>query len=62
MKALTFMGRARYERITYVWRDQKGEREWTTHLFPEAIARIFEPEKVVVFVTPGVEQCHPPKG
>jgi CRISPR-associated Csx2 family protein len=62
MKALTFMGRARYERITYVWRDQKGEREWTTHLFPEAIARIFEPEKVVVFVTPGVEQYHPPKG
>jgi CRISPR-associated Csx2 family protein len=62
MKALTFIGRGRYERVTYVWQDQEGERKWTTRLFPEAVARIFEPEKVVVFVTSEVEQYRPPRG
>jgi hypothetical protein len=47
MKALTFLGAGRYETVTYVWE----ERSHTTRLFPEALARIFEPEKVIVFVT-----------
>ncbi len=47
MKALTFLGAGRYETVTYVWE----ERSYMTHLFPEALARIFEPEKVIVFVT-----------
>jgi CRISPR-associated protein DxTHG motif len=47
MKALTFLGTGKYETVTYVWE----ERSHTTRLFPEALARIFEPEKVIVFVT-----------
>jgi len=46
-KALTFLGAGRYETVTYVWE----ERSHTTRLFPEALAQIFEPEKVIVFVT-----------
>lgn len=52
MKALTFLGTGKYETVTYVWRDEQGERSWKTHLFPEAIARIFKHEKLIVFVTP----------
>ncbi|MDK2876260.1 MAG: hypothetical protein PWQ22_670 [Archaeoglobaceae archaeon] len=52
MKVLTFLGTGRYEPVTYVWRDERGERSYTSHLFPEAVARIFKPEKVLVFVTP----------
>jgi hypothetical protein len=47
VKAFSFVGAGRYETVTYVWE----ERSHTTRLFPEALARIFEPEKVVVFVT-----------
>ena len=52
MKALTFLGKGKYETVTYVWRDEQGERSWETHLFPETVARIFKPEKLIVFVTP----------
>ncbi len=52
MKVLTFLGIGRYEPVTYVWQDERGEHSCATHLFPEAVARIFEPEKVLVFVTP----------
>lgn len=52
MKALTFLGTGKYETVTYVWRDEQSERLCETHLFPEAIARIFKPEKLIVFVTP----------
>ncbi len=52
MKALTFLGKGKYETVTYVWRDEQGERSWETYLFPEAVARIFKPEKLFVFVTP----------
>jgi CRISPR-associated DxTHG motif protein len=47
LKAFSFVGAGRYEAVTYVWE----ERSHTTRLFPEALARVFEPEKVVVFVT-----------
>jgi len=50
MKALTFLGAARYETVTYVWKEEEQERSHTTHLFPEALARIFKPEKVIVLV------------
>jgi CRISPR-associated Csx2 family protein len=58
MKALTFLGAGRYETVTYVWE----ERSHTTRLFPEALARIFEPEKVIVFVTEGARTYRPPIG
>ena len=52
MKAITFLGTGKYETVTYVWRNEQDGRSWETHLFPEAIARIFKPEKLIVFVTP----------
>jgi len=55
MKALTFLGTGRYETVTYVWE----ERSHTTRLFPEALARIFEPEKVIVFVTETAKNYRP---
>jgi len=47
LKALSFLGTGKYETVTYCWQG----RECETHLFPEAVARIFEPEKLFVFVT-----------
>ncbi len=54
MKALSFLGTSCYRRVTYVWTDQTGEQSYQTELFPEAVARIFQPEQLVVFVTPQV--------
>ena len=51
MKALTFLGTGRYEPVTYVWQDGVTEQSCRTELFPEAIAKIFNPEQVLVFVT-----------
>ncbi|MFA0746189.1 TIGR02221 family CRISPR-associated protein, partial [Fervidibacter sp.] len=58
MKAISFLGKGKYETVTYCWQG----RECQTHLFPEALARIFEPEKVLVFVTPSARDYRPPKG
>ncbi|RMH35739.1 MAG: TIGR02221 family CRISPR-associated protein [Acidobacteria bacterium] len=52
MKALTFLGTGRYGTVTYVWDDGSQQREWQTNLFPEAVARIFQPQRMLVFVTP----------
>ena len=52
MKAISFLGTGKYETVTYCWQG----RECQTRLFPEAVARIFEPEKVLVFVTPTAKQ------
>lgn len=52
MNALSFLGTGRYEPTTYVWVDAAGEHTYETHLFPEAVARLFEPERLVLFVTP----------
>jgi CRISPR-associated DxTHG motif protein len=52
MKAFTFLGTGDYQAVTYYWSDAEGERKCQTHLFPEAVARIFKPEELIVFVTP----------
>ncbi len=52
LKAISFLGTGKYETVTYCWQG----RECQTHLFPEAIARIFEPEELLVFVTPTAKQ------
>jgi len=52
VKAISFLGKGKYEPVTYVWQDEQGIRSWKTHLFPEAITHIFKPEKLIVFVTP----------
>ncbi|MEJ7612736.1 MAG: TM1812 family CRISPR-associated protein, partial [Candidatus Fervidibacter sacchari] len=52
MKAISFLGTGEYKTVNYCWQG----RECQTHLFPEAVACIFEPEKVLVFVTPKAKQ------
>ena len=59
---LTFLGAGRYETVTYVWNDADGEKAYTTHLFPEAAANIFQPDRVVVCVTPAARAYKPPLG
>ena len=59
MKVLTFLGTGRYEDVTYEW---PGKEPVSTHLFPEAAARIFEPEKLLVFVTETAKKYKPPCG
>jgi CRISPR-associated DxTHG motif protein len=54
-KALSFLGAAKYETVTYVWE----ERSHTTRLFPEALARLFGPEKVLIFVTERAKNYRP---
>lgn len=52
MKALSFLGTGKYEKVTYFWKQGDEERFRETHLFPEAICHIFEPDKLFVLVTP----------
>ncbi len=58
MKAISFIGVGNYEEVTYVWRTDEGEIAHRTSLFPEAVARIFGPDRVLVMVTPDAER-HP---
>ncbi len=51
MKALSFLGIGDYKEATYVWQGADKVDEHPTHLFPEAVFRIFKPKKLVVFVT-----------
>lgn len=55
MRALSFLGAAKYETVTYVW----DERSHTTRLFPEALVRIFEPDKSIIFVTETAKNFRP---
>lgn len=52
MKALCFLGTGDYKKTTYVWWENGKECLYETHLFPEAVAHIFRPEKIFVLVTP----------
>ena len=57
LKALTFLGigpRDGYQSTTYVKHD--GSEAYQTHLFPEAVAQLYNPEQITVFVTPLVQQ------
>lgn len=57
LKALTFLGigpRDGYQSTTYVKHD--GSEIYETHLFPEAVAKLYEPEQITVFVNPLVQQ------
>lgn len=55
MKAISFMGKGNYQEVTYVWRTGQQEHTHRTYLFPEAVARIFKPEKLFLLVTPEVQ-------
>ena len=57
LKALTFLGigpRDGYQPTTYVKHD--GSEAYPTHLFPEAVAQLYNPEQITVFATPLVQQ------
>ena len=57
LKALSFLGlgpQDGYKETTYIKHNDKAKCE--THLFPEAVARLYQPEKIVVFVTPLVRK------
>ncbi|HXG41395.1 MAG TPA: TIGR02221 family CRISPR-associated protein [Dehalococcoidia bacterium] len=56
MKAISFLGTSVYQTVTYVWQDAVGEYTCTTHLFPEAVAKIFQPEQLVIMATPEVQK------
>lgn len=47
MKVISFLGVGEYKKVTYYWQNKMCQ----THLFPEAVAKIFEPEKVFVLTT-----------
>jgi CRISPR-associated DxTHG motif protein len=51
MKVLSFLGTGDYYPVTYLWREAGQKKEFQTHLFPEAVVRIFGAEKLVLFVT-----------
>ena len=57
LKALTFLGigpRDGYQSTTYVRHD--GSETYQTHLFPEAVAQLYNPEQITIFVTPLVRK------
>jgi len=57
MKALSFLGigpRDGYQPTTYIKHDDSESCE--THLFPEAVAKLYTPDQVIVFVTPLVQR------
>lgn len=47
-KLLTFLGLGDYKETIYRW----GQREYRTHLFPEALAKWLEPAEILVLLTP----------
>ena len=51
---LSFLGPREYRTITYVWEGTGGAQKVTTDLFPEAAARFFQPDRVLLGVTPTV--------
>ena len=57
LKVLTFLGigpREGYQPTTYVKHD--GSEAYQTHLFPEAVVQLYNPEQITVFVTPLVRK------
>ncbi len=57
LKALTFLGtgpRDGYQPTTYLKHD--GSDSCETHLFPEAVATLYQPDETIVFVTPLVRE------
>ncbi|MEM2197359.1 MAG: TIGR02221 family CRISPR-associated protein [Sulfolobales archaeon] len=48
MKAISFLGTGDYKEVTYYFQDKEAK----TSLFPEALVKIFEPEKLLLLVTP----------
>ena len=57
LKALTFLGlgpRDGYQPTTYI--KHNGNEFYETHLFPEAVAKLYNPEQITVFTTPLIQR------
>ena len=57
LKALTFLGIGPpdgYQSTTYIKHDETESCE--THIFPEAVAKLYNPEQITVFATPIVQK------
>lgn len=53
MKAFTFLGLGRYENTTYIKHDSSEHCE--SALFPLAVAKLYQPDKIIAFTTPKVK-------
>jgi CRISPR-associated DxTHG motif protein len=51
-KAIAFLGVGPYRETTYIWQD----RQYTTPFMPEATARMFAPDELLIVLTPDAEQ------
>ncbi len=57
MKAVSFLGTSPYEKVTYVYRQDGQEREYTTDLFPETLFHFFpDLETLYLFATKAVQE------
>ena len=57
LKVLTFLGlgpEKGYKTTTYVKHDKSTCYE--THLFPDAVTTLYDPDQTIIFVTPKVEE------
>ena len=55
LKAFTFLGTGKYQETTYSKHDDEC-RKCKTDLFPIALAQLYEPEQIIAFTTPKVEE------
>lgn len=54
MKAFTFLGLSNYENTTYIKHDNSEHCE--SDLFPLAVAKLYQPDKIIAFTTPKVKE------
>lgn len=54
--ALSFIGLSNYSPTTYVW----GEDTCATHYMQEALQKFFEPDQLLIAMTPGASEKHEP--
>ena len=53
LKALTFLGTGDYQQTTYIKHDDPT-KSCETNLFPEAVAELYEPDRLIAFATEAV--------
>lgn len=55
MKALSFLGAGPYTETVYVKHDDNTQ-SYKTHLFPKAVAELYAPDEMILFVTPFIKE------
>lgn len=56
MLALSSLGTSRYEETTHIWRDDRSVESCTTRFMPVAVAKIWQPARLLIFLTKEVRQ------